>query len=202
MDESEEAMRLRTTGWIGMALLVGFTSAEAGELKGTVKAVGARHNADAVVYVDAIAGKTFPAPAAHAVVDQKNMLFTPRVLPVLMGTTVDFVNSDAVLHNVFSPEKCAEKFNLGSWPTGQSRSYTFKQACAATLLCNVHPEMEGYVVVVPTPYFAVTDRTGAYVIKEIPDGAYTVKVWHPKLKEASRPVAVSGSTSADFELKK
>jgi plastocyanin len=175
-------------------------AAQAGELKGTVKAVGAKSGADAVVYVDAIAGKTFPAPSAHVVMDQKNLVFSPHVLPVVIGTTVDFKNSDAVMHNVFSPDKCADKVNLGSWPQGQVRSYTFKAPCMATILCNVHPEMEGFVVAVATPYFAVTDKAGAYVIKDLPDGTYTVKVWHPKLKEASRSVTVSGSTTADFEV--
>jgi len=179
------------------------TAVQAGELKGTVKAVGMRNSADAVVYIDAIPGKTFPPPAAHVEVDQKNLMFVPHVAPVLVGTTVDFKNSDAVLHNVFSPDKCADKFNLGSWPQGQIRSYTFKAPCAATVLCNVHPEMEGFVVAVPTPYFAVTDKTGAYAIKDLPDGAYTVKVWHPKIsKETSKPVTVSGTTTMDFEIKK
>lgn len=184
------------------AFLLPFLSARAGELKGTVKATGVKNSADAVVYVDTIAGKSFPAPSEHARIDQKNLVFNPHVLPVMVGTTVDFLNSDAVLHNVFSPDKCADKFNLGSWPQGQTRSYTFKAPCVATLLCNVHPEMEGFVVAVPTPYFAVTDKTGAYVIKDVPDGSYTVKVWHPKLKEASRSVTVSGSTTADFEIQK
>lgn len=195
-------MRILKLAGTGLALLAAATWAQAGELKGTVKAVGVKHSADAVVYVDAIPGKTFPAPAAHAKVDQKNLVFIPHVLPVLVGTTVDFLNGDAVLHNVFSPDKCAEKFNLGSWPQGQVRSYTFKTPCAATLLCSVHPEMEGYVVAVPAPYFAVTDKTGAYLIKDLPDGSYTVKVWHPKLKETSRTVTVAGSTTADFEIKK
>jgi plastocyanin len=186
---------------IAILLLPGL-SARAGELKGTVKATGAKNSADAVVYVDAIAGKTFPAPSAHVKIDQKNLVFNPHVLPVLVGTTVDFLNSDAILHNVFSPDKCADKFNLGSWPQGQTRSYTFKAPCVATLLCNVHPEMEGFVVVLPTPYFAVTDKTGAYTIKDVPDGSYTVKVWHPKLKETSRSVTVSGPTTAEFEIQK
>ena len=184
----------------GLALVAMASVAHAGEIKGTVKAAGARSSADAVVYVDTIAGKTFPAPAKHAECDQKELLFVPHVLAVQVGTTVDFKNSDTVLHNVFTPDKCADKFNLGSWPQGQIRSYTFKKPCAATLLCNVHPEMEGFVVAVPTPYFAVTDASGAYVIHDVPDGTYTVKVWHPKLKEASRQVTVSGSTTADFEL--
>jgi plastocyanin len=173
----------------------------AGELKGTVKAVGARTNADAVIYIAEIPGKTFEPPSEHPVIDQKDMLFIPHVLPVLAGTTVDFRNSDPLLHNVFTPDKCAEKFNLGSWPAGQERSYTFKQPCMSVLLCNVHPEMEAFVVVVPTPYFAVTGKDGAYTI-EVPDGSYTVKVWHPKLKEKSQEVTVSGTTEMDFEIKR
>jgi plastocyanin len=174
----------------------------AGDIHGHVKCTGLRDSSDAVVYVDQIAGKTFPAPTEHALVDQKDLQFIPHVTVVLAGTTVDFLNSDAVLHNVFSPDKCTGKFNLGTWPQGTKRSFTFEKPCAATLLCNVHPEMEGFVVAVPTPYFAVTDKTGAYTLKGVPDGAYTVKVWHPKLKETSRQVTVSGDTQADFELKK
>jgi len=174
----------------------------AGDLHGTVKCKGVRDSADAVVYVDAIPGKTFPAPKEHARIDQSNLLFVPHVLPVLVGTTVDFLNSDAVLHNVFSPDACAEKFNLGTWPKGQIKSYTFKKDCVATLLCKVHPEMEGFVVAVPTPYFAVTKADGAYTIPNAPDGAYTVKVWHPKLKAGMKKVTVAGATAADFEIAK
>ena len=189
-------------GWM-LFLALGAATAQAGELKGTVKATGMKNNADAVVYVDAVAGKTFPAPAAHSQMNQKNLVFLPHILPVVVGTTVDFLNSDAVLHNVFSPDKCCDKFNLGSWPQGQSRSYTFKSPCVATMLCKVHPEMEGFILALPTPWFATTDKTGAYTIKDLPDGDYTVKVWHAKFKtEASKPVNVAGAASADFELKK
>lgn len=184
-------------------LLAAASTASGAELEGVVKAIGLKNSADAVVYVDAIEGETFPPPEEHATVDQENLVFIPHVLAVLKGTTVDFVNSDAVLHNVFSPDKCCERFNLGSWPQGQSRSYTFKSLCKATLLCRVHPEMEGFVAVVPTPYFAVTDTAGAYSIEDVPEGDFTVKVWHPRFKkEVSQPVTVSGTTTADFELKK
>ncbi len=174
----------------------------AGEIHGKVVCKGVRDSSDAVIYVDAIPGKTFPAPKEHAKVDQMNLMFIPHVLPVLVGTTVDFLNSDAVLHNVFSPDACAEKFNLGTWPKGQVRSYTFKKDCVATLLCKVHPEMEGFVVAVPTPYFAVTKADGAYRIADVPDGSYTVKVWHPKLKGTQKAVKVAGATAADFEISK
>jgi len=174
----------------------------AGDIHGKVACKGVRNSADAVVYVDRIAGKVFPPPAAHAKVDQEGMKFVPRVLPVVIGTTVDFLNSDAVLHNVFSPDACAEKFNLGTWPKGQSKSYTFKKECMAVLLCNVHPEMEAFVAAVPTPYFAVTAPDGSYHIQDLPDGGYTVKVWHPKLKAAQKSVVVKGATEANFEIAK
>ena len=139
--------------------------------------------------------RRFPAPKEHAKIDQVNLVFSPHVLPVLVGTTVDFLNSDAVLHNVFTPDACAEKFNLGTWPKGQIRSYEFKKECVATLLCKVHPEMEAFVVAVPTPYFAVTKADGSYQIPDVPDGTYTVKVWHPKLKAAQKSVTVAGATA-------
>lgn len=181
--------------------LLGFSlSAYAGDIHGKVVAKGVRDSADAVVYVAVIAGKTFPPPKEHGKIDQRNMVFQPHVLPVQLGTTVDFLNSDAVLHNVFTPDGCAEKFNLGTWPKGETRSFTFKGECAATLLCKVHPEMEGFVVAVPTPYFAVTKADGSYAIAGVPDGAYTVKVWHPKLKPTQKPVSVSGTTAVDFEI--
>jgi plastocyanin len=174
----------------------------AGDLHGKVICKGVRDSADAVVYVAVIPGKTFPAPKEHAKVDQANLVFHPHVLPVLVGTTVDFLNSDAQLHNVFTPDACADKFNLGTWPKGQVKSYEFKKECAATLLCKVHPEMEAFVVAVATPYFAVTKADGSYRIPDVPDGAYTVKVWHPKLKGTQKAVTVAGATAADFEISK
>lgn len=196
-------MRSPTCLFFAVLLLAATSAAPAAELKGVVKVSGVSTSADAVVYIDAIPGRAFPAPAAHAKMNQKNLVFTPHILPILVGTTVDFVNSDAVLHNVFSPDKCCDQFNLGSWPQGQSHSYTFKSRCNATILCRVHPEMEGFVVALPTPWFAVTDKTGAYEIKDLPDGKYTVKVWHPKVKaETGKPVTVSGVTTADFAMKK
>ncbi len=174
----------------------------AGDIHGKVVAKGVRNSADAVVYVDKVAGQTCTPPAEHAKIDQKNMEFTPHVLPIVVGTTVDFLNSDAVLHNVFSPDSCADRFNLGTWPKGQVKSFTFKKECFASLLCKVHPEMEGFVAVLPTPHFAVTSADGSYRIKDVPDGSYSVKVWHPKLKPAQKSVSVKGPTVADFEIAK
>ncbi len=186
-------------------LLAGIQTASAGNITGKVSAHGVKNSGDAVVYIDKVPGKTYSAPKEHAKMDQKNLTFVPHVLPVLAGTTVDFVNSDDVLHNVFSPDKCCDKFNLGSWPKGQSKSFTFKEpGCAATLLCNVHPEMEGYVFVVGTPYYAVSAKDGSFEIKDVPAGKYTVKIWHEKLKgqETTVDVPESGSATANFDIHK
>ena len=186
---------------LGTTLLMIAVPLVAGEIHGTVACKGVKDCTDAVVYVAAIPGKSFPVPPEHAKIDQLNLVFHPHVLAVLAGTTVDFLNSDAVLHNVFSPDTCADKFNLGTWPKGQTKSYTFKKECVAALLCKVHPEMEAFVVVVATPHFALAKADGSYAIANVPDGAYTLKVWHPKLKGAEKPVTVAGGAAeADFEI--
>ena len=193
---------------IGITLSILFLSSPsvvAGDIKGKVKVRGVKHAGDAVVYIDNIEGKTFNSPNDHAKMDQKNLTFIPHVLPILVGTTVDFLNSDEVLHNVFSPDKCADKFNLGTWPKGQIRSYTFNNhGCIPVMLCNVHPEMEAYVVVLQSPYYGVSARDGSYEIKNVPPGKYELKIWHEKLKGSSVNVNVpeDGDAVVDFELKR
>jgi plastocyanin len=174
---------------------------------GTISGKVSGMSGESVVYVDTIAGKTFPAPSDHPVMDQKGLLFQPHILVVQVGTTVDFLNSDKVAHNVFWPSimqggKKLPGKNLGTWPTGEKRPFKFDQAGVAALLCNVHPEMAGYIVVSPTPYFAKTDKNGEYKIENVPDGAYSVVAWHEGAKNSSKPVTVAGDTKADFTVSK
>ncbi len=174
-----------------------------GSITGTVKATGLASNADAVVYVQQAPG-TFNPPAPPVSMDQRKMQFIPHVLPVVVGSTVRFLNSDPTALNVFSPD--FEKYNLGTWPQGQSKNHTFvhcaKFPCVYTQLCRVHPEMEGFVVVLPNPHSAVTDKEGRFEIAGVPPGSYTVGVWHPKLKGAPKPVTVEAGKAAtvDFTL--
>ena len=181
------------------SLLVGFGAlAFAGEIKGTVAVHGIRSAKDIAVYVDAIPGKTFTAPSQPAIADQKNMAFVPHVIVVLKGTTVQFLNSDPVGHNVYWPSISGNKklaHNMGTWPQGQQKPFVFNDLGVAPLLCNVHPEMSGYVVVVPTPYFAVTDKEGNFEIKDVPDGSYTLKTWSEVGKPATQAVTVTGGSA-------
>jgi plastocyanin len=193
---------MRSKGFILAVLTAGLcTAAWAGDIEGKVTGM----KGQSVVYVDTIAGKTFPAPKEHPVMDQKGLVFVPHIIVVQQGTTVEFLNSDNVQHNVFwtavAGDKKAGK-NLGTWPKGDKRPFTFDKVGAVQLLCNVHPEMEGYIVVSPTPYFAQTDDSGNYKIKDVPDGSYTVIAWHEGAKNQSKPVTVAGGGKADFTLSK
>jgi plastocyanin len=186
-----------------VAVLALTLAASAGSISGKVSGV----TGESVVYVDTIAGKTFPAPAEHPVIDQKGLLFQPHINVVLVGTTVDFLNSDKVAHNVFWPSlmqggKKLPGKNLGTWPTGEKRSFKFDQPGVAALLCNVHPEMTGYVVVAPTPYYAKTDKSGDYKIENVPDGQYNVVAWHEGAKSSTKAVTVAGDTKADLTVSK
>jgi plastocyanin len=171
-------------------------------ISGTVKITGLASSADAVVYVQQAPG-TFPA-GKTVEMDQRRMQFIPHVLPVVAGTTVRFLNSDPTPHNVFSPDN--EKYNLGTWPQGQTKEYTFSKCakfpCVYAQLCRVHTEMEGFVVVLQNPFFAVTDRDGRYEIQNVPPGSYTVAVWHAKAKATPKPVTVDAAKPAvvDFVL--
>ncbi len=175
----------------------------AGTISGHVACQGVKSNQWVVVYVDAISGKEF-SPSAPAVMSQKAKEFIPHVLPVLKGTTVDFLNEDPFMHNVFSPDDVADAVNLGSWGQGQKKSHTFNKLGNAVMLCNMHPEMEGWIVVLPTPYFAVTDEKGDYTIKDVPDGKYTLKTWHQKLGPSQSDVVIAsnGACKVDFTLTK
>jgi hypothetical protein len=126
------------------------------------------------------------------------MAFVPHVLVVLKGTTVDFLNSDPVGHNVYWPNISGNKkltHNMGTWAQGEIKSFTFNDLGVAPLLCNVHPEMSGYLVVVPTPYFATTNKGGEFEIKDVPDGNYTLKTWSEEGKPSTQPVSVSGEST-------
>jgi plastocyanin len=178
----------------------------ANDIKGKVSVQGIKSAENIAVYVDVIPDKKFDAPADHVVIDQRKMAFMPHVAVVQQGTTVDFLNSDPVGHNVYWPSVSGNKAlkgNLGTWPKGDKKPFTFKDLGVASLLCNVHPEMSGYVVVVATPYFAVTDKDGNFEIKNVPAGKYTLKTWSEDGKPTTQAVDLSGATATvDLTVKK
>lgn len=186
-----------------LKLIVLFATAclaiKGGDITGTVSG----GKSVSVVYVEAIHGKTFPVPAKTFIMDQKQRTFRPHVLAVPVGTTVEFLNSDNLAHNIYWPSINGNKklgHNMGTWPVGQKRAFKFDTPGIVPLLCNVHSEMSGYIVVTPTPFFAQTDASGAYRITDVPNGSYTVSVWQEGFKIASKRITVSGDAMLDFAL--
>ena len=170
-------------------------------LAGSVK--GKISSGKSVVYLESASGALTPVAGKKITMDQKGLLFQPHVLVVQVGTTVEFLNSDKVQHNVFWPSISGDKkksHNLGTWPQGQSKPFQFNEPGVVTLLCNVHPEMSGYIVVSPTPYFAETAADGTFNLANVPDGQYTITVWHEGKKIQSKKITVTGGTTADFTL--
>jgi len=135
---------MKTKLFVLAILIAGLTvGAWAGDIEGKVTGMKGK----SVVYVDTIAGKTFPAPKDHPVMDQKGLMFSPHIMVVQQGTTVEFLNSDTVQHNVFWTAIGSDKklgHNLGTWPKGEKRSFTFDKPGVVPMLCNVHPEMAGF----------------------------------------------------------
>jgi len=165
-----------------------------GTINGTVESTWVKRKA-AVVYIKDVPGE-FPPPKQKAVMDQKKMTFVPDVLPVLAGTTAAFPNSDSVQHNVYSPPWSAKQFNLGLYPAGVTKHVTFENVGVVPLLCNVHSEMSAFVVVLPHPYFATTDRDGKFTIENVPEGKYELRIWHEKLTPQTEKVrVVAGKTT-------
>jgi plastocyanin len=183
-----------------LALLIVTTATAQLCMAGSVK--GKVTPGKSVVYLEASA--VTPATTDKPVtMDQKGLTFEPHVLVVQVGTTVEFLNSDKVQHNVFWPSISGDKkktHNMGTWPQGQKRPFKFNDPGVVSLLCNVHPEMSGYIIVSPTPYFAETDADGAYTIANVPDGQYTINAWHEGKKLQSKKITVTGNTTADLTL--
>lgn len=132
----------------------------------------------AVIYLEGVAATGAPQPRDTAVMDQVGLRFVPQVLVVPPGTTVEFRNSDVVLHNIFGPGRPGAPFDLGTYASTATRSHTFLETGAHVVLCNIHPEMSAYILVFPSEYIAVADINGRFRIEGVPPGTYRLGVWH------------------------
>jgi len=178
----------------------------AGDVKGKVSVQGLQSAENVAVYIDAAPGMKFDHPAQHVSIDQRQMSFVPHVTVLLRGTTVDFLNSDKVAHNVYWPSISGNKrlaHSMTIISPGQKKSFEFYELGTAQLLCNLHPEMVGYVVIVPTPYFALTDSDGTFEIKNVPAGKYTLKTWSDEGKPTTEAITVTdGATNVELIVKR
>ena len=171
-------------------------------IEGAVVADG-RPVQNAVVYVESDPEDELDATSADtAVMDQRGLRFIPAVVAGRPGLTVEFLNSDPILHNVFSPDWIGEPFDLGTYPSTESRHHTFFRPGPHVILCHVHPEMVAYVVVVSTPFHALTGPEGGFRIAGLPVGPHRVEVWRRGSETVGRNVTMpaAGNLSVTLEL--
>ena len=158
---------------------------------------------DAVIYVTQIpAAAESSLAATHGArpkLAQKNESFVPRVVPVAVGTTVDFPNLDPIYHNVFSLSPI-KRFDLGKYPRGQSKAVLFNKAGLVNVFCDIHSEMAAYVLVLPHHAFVQPRADGTFELPDLPAGRYELHVWHPDLNEIVRTVEVRTERDVRLEL--
>jgi len=157
--------------------------------------------AGAIIYLAGVRHSPNEANRAPVVMDQRHEQFIPHVLPITVGTTVRFLNSEEVYHNVFSLSR-AKTFNLGRYPKGQYREVIFNKPGPVSVYCDIHTNMNAFILVLPNNCFAAVDDEGNYQLKDIPAGEYEIKVWHPRWPEKTRKVVVeeNGVTELNFVL--
>ena len=193
---------MKKTSLVSFAVMAALsTSAFAGTIHGKVSGV----NGESVVYVEAVAGKTFPAPAQHVTIDQKGLDVRAAHSVLRKARRSNFSTATALRTTSSGPPSAGTKssgHNLGTWPKGQTAILQIRRPrrCLVALQCSsgdvrlrdrlAHSLLRG------------DDKSGEFKIENVPDGAYTVTAWHEGAKSKSNPVKVAGDTAADFTLTK
>lgn len=155
-------------------------------------------SAGVVLFLEAPGLVAAPLPRPPSI-SQQGRRFHPSVLAVTTGTTVRFPNDDVVFHNVFSLSR-SNPFDLGSYGKGQSRDLVLGNPGLVKVHCNIHPDMVAHVLVLDSAFSAVTTTTGFWAIPDVPDGDYTLRVWHPLAEEQRQPLQVTGGGGVEVPL--
>jgi plastocyanin len=188
---------------ISFSLLAAELSAS---VTGTVELTGQKSQASrkrkdfsgVVVWLEPAGNGHAAVPPAHRVeMVQKDKKFTPHVLAIPVGTQVDFPNFDPIFHNAFSSFS-GQPFDVGLYPPGTSRSVTFRRDGVVRVFCNIHQTMSAIIVVVKTPWYAVTNAQGGFQIAGVPPGDYRLRVFYERaaaeqLKGLERKVTIDGA---------
>ena len=161
--------------------------------------------ANVVVYVKTGAeGYSFPTPSDSVTLDQKDCMYTPHVVALMVGQQLSVVNSDDTTHNIHPTPADNREWNKSQPPKAPSITDTFaRPEVAIPVKCNVHPWMKSYIAVMANPYYAVTNKDGKFELKNLPPGTYTVEAWHEKYGVVDQTVTIGAkeSKTSDFTFK-
>lgn len=196
--------RLVIATCITLAALLGSMSSEAADISVMVFDRDGHGIGEVVVTATPAGSGVVPSSDTKAaVMDQRNLAFTPRVLVVAAGTSVEFPNNDTVSHQVYS-FSAAKRFQLPLYKGQVHPPVTFDRPGLVVLGCNIHDAMVGYIYVTDAPYFGKTDPGGGFNVKNAPDGEYHIGIWSPFIADStaalSRTIRVNGNNSATIRV--
>ena len=184
-----------------LLLLVSAPRVGAATLAGKVTlAGGGKDRADASNTVVWIEGARQAGGSRKGEMRSSSKRFEPRVVAVSRSATVEFPNADPIYHNVFSVSG-ANRFDLGLYRSGSSKSKTFEEPGLVRVYCNIHPQMVGFVMVVDSDFLAVTGPDGTFRFDNVPPGPHVVKAWNEEGSEVSVPVTVKPGAEAPLAIR-
>ena len=152
---------------------------------------------------EGVAEKEYEVPEEAVKIDQIGCMYTPRVTGVMVGQTVEIINSDATLHNVHSLAENTKQFNNAMPMKDMVIKKRFTEPeLLVRMKCDVHPWMASYIGVLDHPFFATSGEDGTFTISDVPAGEYTIEAWHEKMGTMTQTVTVAdGDATADFSFK-
>ena len=156
--------------------------------------------ANVFVYVkDGLGNLVFETPTTPVRIDQKDCRYHPHVFGIQVGQPLDIINSDPTLHNIHAVAKNNREFNNGQPIQNMKTTHTFTAGeVMVPFKCDVHGWMNAYVGVMTNPFYAVSDTSGAFSLKGLPPGTYTIEAWHEKLGTLTQSVTVGAKESKDI----
>jgi len=176
-------------------LIISFLISSAAVAGNVTGKITGGHSNNMVVYIE---GGESTTGSQSVEMDQKDKVFIPHVLAIQLGSQVCFKNSDNFGHNVHSLGP--EKFNFAQMPT-HKKCITFNSPGVYPIICDMHPEMSAYIYVANNAYYTMPDASGNFVIKNVPQGTYELKVWQPEGKETTQSIQVTPSgAKADINI--
>ncbi len=192
---------------LGIALAIASGCASRAAIEGVVVAPGAAGRSSlgtsrldkAVVYAVPENKSIPPRQVSHSVLRQTPDGIRPRVLFVTQNTEVEFRNEDKVYHKPFSVSP-AKRFDLGRFGPGEKQTVSFEQIGVVQVFCELHPESWAFIVVLPDKLYTRPDPNGSFVLSDLPEGKYSLTVWHPEFGAKSQTIAVPRKGRVELRL--
>lgn len=132
-----------------------------------------------LVYIEKIKGARYKVPKEPVTLNQIEAKFVPRLMPILKGTTVNFLNGDNTRHDVYSPD--GEKYSFDEFAPGEQKHYKFDHLGPYIQLCRTHHKMKAYVVVLQNPFYTFTDDKGHFILQDVPPGNWKLRVFNERM---------------------